>query len=76
MYRSNYYDSHDVFRGTFYSDISKVMDTKIEVIKAHKSELERVRYEWVDFFSRQNANDGQKIGVNFSECFEVIRFLI
>jgi N-acetylglucosamine malate deacetylase 1 len=76
MYRSNYYDTEQIFRGNFYSDITDVMDKKIEVIKAHKSELERVRFKWLDFFKNQNANDGQKIGVKYAECFEVVRYLL
>ena len=76
MYRSNYYDTEQPFRGNFYSDITGIMDKKIEVIKAHKSELERVRYKWLEFFKNQNANDGQKIGVKYAECFEVVRYLI
>jgi len=76
MYRSNYYDTEQTFKGNFYSDITSVMDRKMEVIKAHKSELERVRYKWLDFFKNQNANDGQKIGVKYAECFEVVRYLI
>jgi N-acetylglucosamine malate deacetylase 1 len=75
MYRCNYYDTEQPFRGNFYSDITDVMDKKIDVIKAHKSELERVRYAWLDFFKNQNANDGQKIGVKYAECFEVVRYL-
>jgi LmbE family N-acetylglucosaminyl deacetylase len=75
MYRSNYYDTEQTFKGNFYSDITSVMDRKMEVIKAHKSELERVRLKWLDFFKNQNANDGQKIGVEYAECFEVVRFL-
>lgn len=76
MYRSNYYDTEQQFRGNFYSDISDAMEQKIEVIKTHKSELQRVRYAWLDFFTNQNANDGQKIGVQYAECFEVVRYLI
>ncbi len=76
MYRSNHYDTEQQFRGNFYSDISEAMDKKIEVIKAHESELKRVRHAWLDFFKNQNANDGQKIGVRYAECFEVIRYLI
>jgi len=75
MYRSNYYDTEKPFHGNFYSDITDTIDKKIEVIKAHKSELERVRYKWLDFFQNQNANDGQKIGVKYAECFEVVRYL-
>lgn len=76
MYHSNYYDTPHPFHGNVYSDISNVMEQKIEVIKAHESELKRVRYRWIDFFSRQNANDGQKIGVDYAECFEIVRYLI
>lgn len=76
MYRSNFYNTQQGFRGNLYSDISDVMDKKIEVIKAHESELERVRYKWIEFFNNQNANDGQKIGVKYAECFEVVRYLI
>jgi LmbE family N-acetylglucosaminyl deacetylase len=76
MYRSNYYDTEQMFKGNFYSDISDVMDKKIEVIKSHKSELERVRGKWIEFFANQNSNDGQKIGVKYAECFEVVRYLV
>jgi len=75
MYRSNHYDTEKPFHGNFYSDITDTMDKKIEVVKAHESELERVRYKWLDFFQNQNANDGQKIGVKYAECFEVVRYL-
>lgn len=76
MYRSNYYDTERQFHGNFYSDISEVMDQKIEVIKSHKSELERVRYKWLDFIRKQNENDGQIIGVDYAECFEIVRYLM
>jgi len=76
MYRSNFYDTEQQFHGNFYSDISEVMDKKVEVIKAHKSELERVRYKWLDFYCNLHKNDGQKIGVKYAECFEVVRYLI
>ena len=76
MYRSNYYDTEQPFKGNIYSDISDVMDKKIEVIKAHQSELERVRDKWIEFFINQNSNDGQKISVKYAECFEVVRYLM
>ena len=76
MYRSNFYDTEKPFHGTFYSDISGVIDKKIEVIKTHRSEMQRVRNEWLEFFLKHHANSGQKIGVAYAECFEVIRYLI
>lgn len=75
MYRSNFYDTGVPFHGNFYSDISSQFERKVKVVKAHKSELERVRYKWLDFFRNQNANDGQKIGVEYAECFEIVRYL-
>ncbi len=76
MYRSNHYDTEQQFRGNFYSDITDVMHLKMEVIRAHESELERVRRTWLTFFMHQNANDGQTIGVEYAESFEVVRYLI
>lgn len=76
MYRSNYYDSDDFFRGNFYVDITQVVDIKRRAIMAHKSEYERVGRKWLDFFLNQNKNDGQRIEVEYAEQFEVIRFLI
>ncbi len=75
MYRSNYYAAEEQFRGNFYSDISDVMNKKIEVMKAHDSELQRVDNKWLDFFKQQNANHGLIIGVDYAECFEVVRYL-
>ncbi|MDY7000165.1 MAG: PIG-L deacetylase family protein [Thermodesulfobacteriota bacterium] len=76
MYRSNYYDADRQFVGNFYSDISGVIDIKVEAIKAHESEMKRINYTWLDFILKQNANDGQKINVDYAECFEVVRYLI
>jgi len=76
MYRSNHYDTPHNFAGNVYSDISEAMDRKVDVIRAHKSELDRVRHKWVDFVTRLNANDGQKIGVEYAECFEIVRYRI
>ncbi|WP_147819471.1 PIG-L deacetylase family protein [Salidesulfovibrio onnuriiensis] len=76
MYRSNYYETGSPFNGNFYSDISEFMDKKLEVIKTHKSELERVNHAWLDFFEKQNANHGSIIGVNYAECFKIVRYLV
>ena len=75
LYRSNYYDTEQPFRGAYYSDISNQIEQKKEVIMAHKSELERVRYKWLEFILKQNSNDGQKIGVEYAERLDIIRYL-
>ncbi len=75
MYRSNHYDTEAIFRGNYYSDITDVIEKKVEAILAHKSEIERTHRQWVDFFRNQNYNDGLKIGVEYAECFEIVRYL-
>jgi len=75
MYRSNYYDSDRKFRGNFYVDITETLETKKNAIKAHESEYKRTGEKWMRFFMNQNQNDGQKIGVDYAECFEVLKYL-
>jgi hypothetical protein len=75
MYRSNTYCTDREFRGNFYSDISTVMARKVQAISQHESELQRVRHKWIDFFHNQNANDGMRVGVDYAECFEIVRYL-
>lgn len=76
MYRSNYYDGDTIFRGNFYSDVTNFTDVKTEAIKAHESEFSRAGKKWLQFIMNQNQNDGQKIGVKYAECFEVIKYLL
>ena len=75
MYRSNYYDTDSVFRGNFYSDISTTVETKKTAIRAHESEYSRVGEKWMTFFLNQNRNDGIRIGVEYAEVFEVVKYL-
>ena len=76
MYRSNWYHSTLEFRGNFYVDITNYWPKKEEVIKAHKSELERTRYKWLSFFKNEAENAGQRIGVKYAEVFEVVKWLV
>lgn len=76
MYRSNYYDTYDAFAGNFYVDISDTFDLKVEAVRAHQSEMNRVGEKWIQFFHNQNQNDGQKIGVAYAEVFQAVRYVI
>ena len=76
MYRSNYYTSTQQFSGNLYSDISATFKRKFEAIRCFETELKRVNYSWIDFFTHQNSSDGQIIGVKYAEAFEVVRYLI
>ncbi len=75
MYRSNVYDSDATFKGGFYSDISAQFDRKLEAIRAHASEIERVQGRWIDLFTQINRIDGHRVGVLYAECFDVVRYL-
>lgn len=75
MYRSNWYQSTVEFRGNYYVDISSFIDKKIEAIKAHRSEYDRVGKKWLQFLLNENQNCGQRIGVEYAEAFEVSKYL-
>jgi len=75
MYRSNWYHSNLDFKGNFYIDITSHWAKKEETIRAHQSELERTRYKWLSFFKNESENAGQRIGVNYAEVFEVVKWL-
>jgi LmbE family N-acetylglucosaminyl deacetylase len=75
MYRSNWYQSNLAFRGNFYIDISEYLERKMEAIRAHASELERMKDQWISFFRNEAENAGQRIGVKYAEVFEIVKWL-
>jgi LmbE family N-acetylglucosaminyl deacetylase len=75
MYRSNWYHSNLDFKGSFYVDISSEWDTKKKAISSHASEMQRTGNQWIDFFYNEAKNAGQRIGVEYAEVFEVVKWL-
>lgn len=75
MYRSNWYHSTLDFRGTFYVNITGFLGKKMDALKAHKSEMDRTREKWIEFFTNEAANAGQRIGVTYAEVFELVKWL-
>lgn len=75
VYRSNWYHSAQIFRDNFYVDISDHWETKKASILAHKSEVERTKYKWIEFFQNEARNAGQRIGTKYAEAFEVVKWL-
>lgn len=75
MYRSNWYHSAGTFRGNFYVDISDYWRIKEAAVREHKSEMDRVGNQWIDFFKNEAENAGQRIGVKYAEVFEVVKWL-
>lgn len=75
MYRSNWYHSTSDFRGNFYIDITGYWRIKEKVIRAHRSEMKRTGEAWIQFFKNEAENAGQRIGVEYAEVFEVVKWL-
>ncbi len=75
MYRSNWYHSTLDFRGAFHVDITDYLDKKMDSLRAHKSEMDRTRERWIDFFTNEAKNAGQRIGVKYAEVFELVKWL-
>lgn len=74
LYRSNWYHSNQAFKNNFYIDISKEWQYKAEAIKAHKSEYDRVGKKWIEFFKNEAENAGQRIGCQYAESFEILKW--
>lgn len=75
MYRSNWYHSAQNFIENFYVDISSTWELKKRAIFAYKSEYKRVGDKWVNYFYREALNNGEKMGVNLAEVFQVVKWL-
>jgi len=75
MYRSNWYHSNLDFRGNFYVDITQFLETKIESLMAHKTEMDRTHEKWSSFFRNEAENAGQRIGVRYAEVYELVKWL-
>lgn len=75
MYHSNWYQSDVRFTPDFYQDITDTWATKEAVIKAHKSEYERVGDTWINYFRKEAENNGFVCGVKLAEGFRCVKWL-
>ena len=75
MYRSNWYHSNFDFRGNFYVDITKWWGNKEAAVYAHQSEMLRTGSSWIKFFKNEAESAGQRIGMEYAEVFEVVKWL-
>ena len=76
MYQSNWYDGDQAFIPLIYSNISGMMNRKLEAVRAHKTEVKRTGSTWIEYLKNRHRMDGLKIGVEYAETFEPIKYLI
>jgi LmbE family N-acetylglucosaminyl deacetylase len=76
MYRSNWYHTTSEFRGNYYVDIADFINIKISAVKAHENEYKKFGQGWVDFFVNENLNAGKKIGCEYAEAFEIVKYYV
>lgn len=69
-YRPNVF----AFRPQFFVDITDTLDTKINAIRAYKSQYEKFGSEiLIEHVKAMAKNYGWAMGYEYAECFEVIR---
>jgi len=61
------------FRPQVYFDISETINKKIGSLKAHKSQYEKYGNHWIDGVTARAKFRGFEMGVDFAECFELVR---
>ena len=63
------------FRPQLYVDITKVIDRKIDSVKAHKSQILKNFEWWMNGLKGRCAYHGFQIGVNYAEVFEIVKLI-
>lgn len=76
MYQSNLYFSSAQFRDDFFFDITDYSDVKFRSILAHKTEADKFGPEWLAFWKNKVHANGQRIGVQYAEAFQLIKYLL
>ena len=61
------------FRTQSFVDISEVIDTKVNSIMAHKSQVEVNNEWWLDGVKGRAMYRGYQINVKYAEAFEVVK---
>lgn len=75
LYRSNWYESNARFKPRFYVDISSTLEKKIRLVRIHASEFTRTRGNWEKFVRAEASLSGLKVGCEYAEAFEAVKWL-
>lgn len=76
MYRSNWYVTDKDFQENFFSDITDTWEIKEKAIMAYNSEMQRVGGRWLTYFKQEAINNGMRIGVEYAEAFQVVKWVM
>lgn len=63
------------FRNQYYVDITSKLETKMDALKQHKSQIKRYGDDFLEAVEARAKHRGYEIGAKYAECFEVIRLL-
>jgi len=61
------------FRAQIYFDITNTIEQKIDSLKEHKSQYKKYGDSWIDGVTARAKFRGFELGVEYSECFELVR---
>jgi LmbE family N-acetylglucosaminyl deacetylase len=61
------------FRPQVYVNISETIEAKINSLKAHKSQYKKYSDRWIEAVVARARFRGFEMGVEYAECFEVVR---
>lgn len=76
MYRSNWYLSEKEFWGNFFVDITDTWNVKERALRAYQSEMDRTGDLWMTYFRQEAVNNGLKIGTEYAEAFQTVKWLL
>jgi LmbE family N-acetylglucosaminyl deacetylase len=74
MYRSNWYQPAAPFNGTFFVDVSEVIELKRQSLACYRTEIANRTPAWIESFIDRERCAGFAIGKPYAECFEPVRF--
>jgi len=61
------------FRPQVYMDVTETIEVKINSLKAHQSQYQKYSDKWVEAVVARAKFRGFEMGVDYAECFEVVR---
>ncbi|HDY88460.1 MAG TPA: hypothetical protein ENH82_10180 [bacterium] len=76
MYKIEFHCGSRPFNPSIYVDISDCFEKKLEALKVYRSEFERSGVKWEKWLRNKNRTDGIRMGVEYAEAFQAVRYLL